>query len=205
MAAATGVSLDKNTLSLNVGDTERLTATVAPSDADDKTVTWASDDTTIASVTTAGLVTAKKVGTAKISATTTDGGFKAEATVTVAEAIDVVSIEFKRNKFYSLVDVDTTLIPNVLPENYSGSLEWSSSHEDVATVDQTGKVSAIKLGSTFIRVVSENGIERVVEFLVVDEAEKHDLDIAEHIMSLNNRELSGYFQVLEEDEKEGLN
>lgn len=204
MAAATGVSLDKNTLSLNVGDTERLTATVAPSDADDKTVTWASDDTTIASVTTAGLVTAKKVGTAKISATTTDGGFKAEATVTVAEAIDVVSIEFKRNKFYSLVDVDTTLIPNVLPENYSGSLEWSSSHEDVATVDQTGKVSAIKLGSTFIRVVSENGIERVVEFLVVDEAEKHDLDIAEHIMSLNNRELSGYFQVLEEDEKEGL-
>lgn len=205
MAAATGVSLDKNTLSLNVGDTERLTATVAPSDADDKTVSWTSEDTTIASVTTAGLVTAKKAGTTKITVKTTDGDFTAEATVTVEEAIDVVSIEFKRNKFYSLVGVNTTLIPNVLPENYSGSLEWSSSHEDVATVDQSGKVSAIKLGSTFIRVVSENGIERVVEFLVVDEAEKHDLDIAEHIMSLNNRELSGYFQVLEEDEKEGLN
>lgn len=204
MAAATGVSLDKNTLSLNVGDTERLTATVAPSDADDKTVTWTSEDTTIASVSTAGLVTAKKAGSTKITVKTTDGDFTAEATVTVAEAIDVVSIEFKRNKFYSLVGVNTTLIPDVLPENYSGSLEWSSSHEDVATVDQTGKVSAIKLGSTFIRVVSENGIERVVEFLVVDEAEKHDLDIAEHIMSLNNRELSGYFQVLEEDEKEGL-
>lgn len=205
MAAATGVSLDKNTLSLNVGDTERLTATVAPSDADDKTVSWTSEDTTIASVSTAGLVTAKKAGTTKITVKTTDGDFTAEATVTVEEAIDVVSIEFKRNKFYSLVGVNTTLIPNVLPENYSGSLEWSSSHEDVATVDQSGKVSAIKLGSTFIRVVSENGIERVVEFLVVDEAEKHDLDIAEHIMSLNNRELSGYFQVLEEDEKEGLN
>lgn len=205
MAAATGVSLDKNTLSLNVGDTERLTATVAPSDADDKTVSWTSEDTTIASVSTAGLVTAKKAGTTKITVKTTDGDFTAEATVTVAEAIDVVSIEFKRNKFYSLVGVNTTLIPDVLPENYSGSLEWSSSHEDVATVDQTGKVSAIKLGSTFIRVVSENGIERVVEFLVVDEAEKHDLDIAEHIMSLNNRELSGYFQVLEEEQKEGLN
>lgn len=205
MAAATGVSLDKNTLSLNVGDTERLTATVAPSDADDKTVTWTSEDTTIASVSTAGLVTAKKAGTTKITVKTNDGDFTAEATVTVAEAIDVVSIEFKRNKFYSLVGVNTTLIPDVLPENYSGSLEWSSSHEDVATVDQDGKVSAIKLGSTFIRVVSANDIERVVEFLVVDEAEKHDLDIAEHIMSLNNRELSGYFQVLEEDEKEGLN
>lgn len=204
MAAATGVSLDKNTLSLNVGDTERLTATVAPSDADDKTVSWTSEDTTIASVSTAGLVTAKKAGSTKITVKTTDGDFTAEATVTVAEAIDVVSIEFKRNKFYSLVGVNTTLIPDVLPENYSGDLEWSSSHEDVATVDQDGKVSAIKLGSTFIRVVSANGIERVVEFLVVDEAEKHDLDIAEHIMSLNNRELSGYFQVLEEDEKEGL-
>lgn len=205
MAAATGVSLDKNSLSLKVGDTERLTATVAPADADDKTVTWASDDTTIASVTTAGLVTAKKAGTAKISATTTDGGFKAEATVSVAEAVGVVSIEFTKNKFYSLVNIDTTLIPTVLPEDHDGDLVWSSSHEDVAIVDQTGKVSAIKLGSTFIRVVSENGIERVVEFLVVDEAGKHDLDVAEHIMSLNNRELSGYFQVLEEDEKEGLN
>lgn len=205
MAAATGVSLDKNSLSLKVGDTERLIATVAPADADDKTVTWASDDTTIAGVTTAGLVTAKKAGYAKISATTTDGGFKAEATVNVAEAVGVVSIEFTKNKFYSLVNVDTTLIPTVLPEDYSGDLEWSSSHEDVATVDQDGKVSAKKIGSTFIRVAADNGVDRVVEFLVVDEAGKHDLDVAEHIMSLNNRELSGYFQVLEEDEKEGLN
>lgn len=205
MAAATGVSLDKNSLSLKVGDTERLTATVAPEDADDKTVTWASDDTTIASVTTAGLVTAKKAGSAKISVTTTDGGFKAEATVTVAEAVGVVSIEFTRNKFYSLVNIDTTLIPTVLPENHDGDLVWSSSHEEVATVDQSGKVSAKKLGSTFIRVAADNGVDRVVEFLVVDEAGKHDLDVAEHIMSLNNRELSGYFQVLEEDEKEGLN
>lgn len=77
------VSLDKSELSLTVGGTQTLTATVVPSDATNKAVTWSSSDPTIASVDENGVVTAQKAGTATITATTVDGGKAAVCTVTV--------------------------------------------------------------------------------------------------------------------------
>ena len=61
------MTLDKTTASLRAGETVTLTATVNPDDATDKTVTWTSSDQTIATVSN-GVVTAKKVGTATITA-----------------------------------------------------------------------------------------------------------------------------------------
>lgn len=70
----TGVTLDKTTASLAVGGTQKLTAKVAPDDADDKTVTFTSSDTAIATVTPVqGTVTAVAEGTATITATTSNG------------------------------------------------------------------------------------------------------------------------------------
>lgn len=83
--SVTGVTLDKSALDLYVGGSETLTATVAPADADIQTVTWSSDHTNIATVTSAGKVTAVAVGTATITVTTTDGGHTASCTVTVSE------------------------------------------------------------------------------------------------------------------------
>ena len=80
--AVTGVTLDKSSASLKVDETLTLVATVAPADAETKTVTWSSSDATIASVAN-GVVTAKKEGTAVISVKTTDGGFNAFCVVTV--------------------------------------------------------------------------------------------------------------------------
>lgn len=68
----TGVSLNKNTATLTVGDTETLTATVSPDDATDKSVTWSSSDTTVATVEN-GVVTAVGSGTANITVTATNG------------------------------------------------------------------------------------------------------------------------------------
>ena len=81
--SVTGVSLDKTELSLTVGDTETLTATVAPDNATDKTVTWTSSNSTVATVDQNGVVTAVARGTATITVTTADGGFTATCTVTV--------------------------------------------------------------------------------------------------------------------------
>lgn len=69
---------------MDTGDTETLVATVAPANATDKTVTWSSDDTEVATVTN-GLVTAIGAGTATITVTTTDGSFTATCSVTVTE------------------------------------------------------------------------------------------------------------------------
>ena len=78
----TGVTLNKATLALAPTETETLVATVSPSNADTKTVTWASDTEAVATVED-GVVTAIADGTATITVTTTDGAFTAECEVTV--------------------------------------------------------------------------------------------------------------------------
>ena len=85
--SVTGVSLDKTELSLTVGDTETLTATVAPDNATNQAVTWTSSDPSVATVDAAGKVTAVGAGTATITVTTADGSFTATCTVTVRPEI----------------------------------------------------------------------------------------------------------------------
>ncbi|MBQ3689141.1 MAG: Ig domain-containing protein [Bacteroidales bacterium] len=83
----TGITLDKTTLEITVGETVTLTATVTPETATDKTVTWSSADESIATVDAEGKVTAVAVGTVKITATANDGSnVKAECEVTVKAA-----------------------------------------------------------------------------------------------------------------------
>lgn len=83
--AVTGVALDKTEASLFVGATAQLKATVSPTDATNKKVTWSSNTQTVAIVDANGLVTAMAVGTATITATTDDGAKTATCVVTVAE------------------------------------------------------------------------------------------------------------------------
>ena len=87
--SVSGVTLDKTTLSIEVGGTSTLTATVSPDNAADKSVAWSSDKTDIATVTDAGVVTGVAVGTATITVTTADGGKVATCQVTVtAKALE---------------------------------------------------------------------------------------------------------------------
>lgn len=78
--------MNKTTLSLAIGANETLTATVLPADATDKTVTWSSSDSTIATVDTKGKVVAVKAGTTEITVNTVDGSKTAKCTVTVTAA-----------------------------------------------------------------------------------------------------------------------
>ena len=86
VVAVSSVTLNKATLSLTKGQSETLTATVAPDDATDKTVTWSSSDATIATVEN-GKVTAMKIGEATITVTTQDGNKTATCSVTVKYAV----------------------------------------------------------------------------------------------------------------------
>lgn len=84
--AVTGVTLAPSEVSVAVDVTTQLTATVAPADATDETVAYASDDEAVATVDTAGLVTGVAEGTATITVTTTDGAFTDTTVVTVTAA-----------------------------------------------------------------------------------------------------------------------
>ena len=81
--AVTGVSLSKTSLTLVEGGSETLTATVAPSNATNKSVSWKSSATDIATVDGGGKVTAVKAGSATITVSTTDGGKTSSCDVTV--------------------------------------------------------------------------------------------------------------------------
>ena len=87
----TGVTLDKNTLALFTGESATLTATVAPENATDKTVTWTSNNEKIAAVAD-GKVTAIASGTANITVTTTNGSFTATCAVTVTDKTYTISV-----------------------------------------------------------------------------------------------------------------
>lgn len=83
--AVTGVKLDKSTAAVNVNGTTQLTATVSPSSAANKKVTWKSSNTGVATVDSSGKVTGKAVGEATITVTTADGGKTAACKVTVSK------------------------------------------------------------------------------------------------------------------------
>lgn len=89
--SVTGVTLNKTSVTLTEGDTETLTATVAPENATNKAVTWTSSDESVATVTN-GIVTAKSAGTATITVKTWDGEYSAICTVTInSEASSIIT------------------------------------------------------------------------------------------------------------------
>ena len=142
----TSVTLNKTSASVKAGETVTLTATVKPDDATDKTVTWSTSDATVAAVSN-GVVTAKKVGMATITAKAGDKSATCEITV-VATPVTAVTL----NKTYvSLKAGETvTLTATVKPDDATDkTVTWGSSDESVAKVEN-GIVTAIGKGLSTI-------------------------------------------------------
>ena len=156
--AVTSVSLNKQTLSLVEGNSETLTATVAPSDATNKAVSWKSSYASVASVDNSGKVTAVKAGSATITVTTTDGSKTATCYVTVtAKTIEVNNVGLDKSEMEMVAGDSYQFTVTIKPDNASDkTLSWSSSDENVATVDNTGKVTAVSEGKVTITVKTSN-------------------------------------------------
>lgn len=84
--AANGISLSTNNLNLDVGESQNLVASVSPSNATDQSVAWASSNSSVVTVNSGGLVTALSEGSVTITATTVDGGYTEEATISVSDS-----------------------------------------------------------------------------------------------------------------------
>jgi len=101
----TGVTLNKSSTSIQNGCTETLTATVSPTTATDKSVTWTSSSPFVASVDSNGVITALSEGNTTITVTTTDGGFTATCDVTVTkDEVASIEIDETKSKLSYLVD-----------------------------------------------------------------------------------------------------
>lgn len=104
---ATGVTLDKTSASVKQGKTITLTATVEPAAAVNKNVIWSSNNTSVATVSN-GVVTGVATGNAQITATTVDGNYKANCTVTVTTSLPPVLIA----DFNDIASLDGTISPH---------------------------------------------------------------------------------------------
>ena len=148
VVAVTDVTLNPTSVSLIVGTTATLAATIQPSDATDKTVTWSSSNYSVATVEN-GTVTAVAVGTATITAKA--GGKSATCEVTVVlQEIPVTGISLEPTSLSIEAGTTATLTATVTPANATNStVSWSSSNASVATVEN-GTVTAVAEGEATI-------------------------------------------------------
>ena len=155
--AVTGVSLNKTSMSMTAGDTQTLTATITPSNATDKSVTWSSNNTSVATVSSSGVVTAKAAGMATITVTTNDGAKTASCSVSVLP-VSVTNVSLNKSVL-SMYQSDTeTLIAIVYPSNaLNKGITWRSSDNSVAVVNSYGQVTALAAGSAIITVTTDDG------------------------------------------------
>lgn len=150
VVGVTSVSIDKTSLSLTEGESATLTATVKPDNATNKTVSWSSSNSSVATVDAAGKVSAVAEGTATITAKA--GDKTATCTVTVKKnVVDVESITLDKTSLELKEGETATLIATVNPDNATNkAVTWSSDKTSVATVNASGKVTAVAEGTATI-------------------------------------------------------
>ena len=152
-----GISLDKETLMLKRGENGRLSATVEPEDAENKSVVWTSSDETVATVDAEGNIRTLKIGTADITATTVDGGFTAVCRLTVEEP-NVSSISLDKDTLTLKRGESSKLTTTVEPADAGNKdVTWTSSDETVATVDVEGNITTLKIGAADITATTADG------------------------------------------------
>ena len=153
---ATGISLNTSSVTINIGQSYTLTATVLPGNATNKTVTWSSSNTSVADVSN-GTISGKAEGTATVTAKTHNGK-TAECQVKVIDnRPDTVKISLVKARQYPL-EMGIGEILELKAEVSGGrSVEWTSSNQNVATVSSTGQVRGISSGNVTISAQTARG------------------------------------------------
>lgn len=152
------ITLNKTEVTLEEGAIASLKATVLPTNAENKSVTWSSDNEAVA-IVSEGTVTAVAPGKANITATTVDGGLTATCIVTVTKApVYVTGVELNKTELVLEEGKSETLIATVLPENADNkNVTWESTDPSIASINGNGLVSAIKKGETIVSVITVDG------------------------------------------------
>lgn len=151
------VTVEPSTLSLYAGNSATLSATVMPADCSDKSVTWTSSNTAVATVSSSGTVTAVAAGSATVTATTVNG-LKATCTVSVAPKYPIsVTLSPASSSLYETetLQLNATTAPADVEDK---TLTWSTSDATLATVDANGLVTGVRAGTVTVTAKSGNGV-----------------------------------------------
>ena len=145
-ATATSIKINYTSLTMTAGTSFTLKATISPSNATNKNVTWSSGNTTVAGMASGGVVKAKKAGTATITAKTTNGK-KATCKITVKAAPAPTGVKLSASTLTMTAGTKYTLKATVSPSNAANkTVTWSSSNTTVAGMAAGGVINAKKAG-----------------------------------------------------------
>lgn len=184
--AVTGVSLNRESANLKIGDSMTLKATISPADATNQNVSWSSSNTSVATVDGKGVITPIAPGTTDITVTTKDGGYTAKCIVTVYRAVTGVSLNKESAKLQ--IGDGMTLKATITPENATNqNVSWSSSNTSVATVSGKGYVTSKNEGETIITVKTWDG-EYTATCKVIVEKKPEDMKQPENTENKDDSE-----------------
>jgi uncharacterized protein YjdB len=158
-SVATGISLNKETFPIIIGETVKLIATITPSGAADTEITWSSSDITKATVDAYGNVKGIAAGNAIITAATSDGLVKDECGVIVTAGYPVTDISLNKNTYSMHVGESFQFVATILPSFASDqNITWSSTNTAVVLplTNEAGKVVALTAGTATIKVETSN-------------------------------------------------
>ena len=185
------ITLNKTNLVLEVGTSERLTASFNPPEAPNKGHTWTSSAANIATVDETGMVTAVAEGNAVITAQALDGGKMASCNVqVVGKIVHVVGISLDITNGSIAIGEQLQLTATVTPAAATDkSLTWTSSNADVATVDANGLVTGVSEGTVVITAITNDGNKEATCQLTVSSSETDEpdtpVDITTHFYPVN--------------------
>lgn len=159
--SVTGVTLNYELITLDIGKTQILTATVAPKNATNKSVTWTSNNPAVATVNASGVVTGIGAGSATILVKTNVGGKTDTCAITVKPSqttVSVTGVVLNPQTLSLKVGTQQALSATVLPENATNkAVLWNSNNPAVAGVDTNGMVKALSAGTAIITVKTADG------------------------------------------------
>ncbi len=152
----TGLSLNKSSITLNVGSTSQLSVTYQPTNTTEKGIVWSTSNKNIVTVDQNGKVTAVASGSVTITAKSNNGKYEAYCTVNVNK-IAPTGVSLNKTSVSLQVGSKTVLVATVTPSNSNSAVTWKSSNTGIATVDANGTVTAKAVGSATITVTTSNG------------------------------------------------
>ncbi|MCL2086142.1 MAG: Ig-like domain-containing protein [Oscillospiraceae bacterium] len=163
----TSLTLNKNSIDIPIGSFETLRGTVLPTDATNKSLTWNSSNTSVATVI-GGTVTALSIGTATITARTADGSHVAECRVTVSP-VRATDIRLNKSRTTILKGVNETLTAMVIPSNATNQrIMWSSNNPSVADVNSNGVVRGMAAGKATITATVDGHLQATCDVSITD-------------------------------------
>jgi uncharacterized protein YjdB len=172
-----GIAMSENNIDLNKATgTVKLSVSVIPANADIQDIVWTSSNTDVATVSDDGTVTAVENGSTTITAKTIDGGHIAVCYVNVVSLVD--EIKLTQNDVVLAVGSTIKLSSTVSPATAADtSVRWYSSNKTIADVNESGNVTAIKSGITYIRCKAndDSGVMASCRVTVVDVATYNEM------------------------------